>query len=1009
MKTAPIAATASQVVSEDTVIEAAAAPLALHLIPSVHQTGQKYPQNPVQLATAMRSLVVDRSHPIALEVAGTDQQRRLLIRARTQEDLTHVETQLHARLPNATFVPLAGVADPLYLRPGEALSVIELQPGRAPYLPLQEFEHLSNGEDPMLGLLAAVDALPSDLRAIAQLALVPASPTWSQSYQRKAIEHALEPERQKDRAQSAAARTSAGAPGTLSLILGALVLGGILFFQHSPQRLPSWLTVALQRFLHGEWQSLVGCVSGILVVMLVVLLVLRYLWWRIFQGPLYDMRSVAEKTSRPAYQVRLRLYVIGPAVAFPAAQKYERYPWSLLLSAGQMSLHAWLAQIRTHQWKGAVSALRIFVHATKKSLWYNMKRNSGTLGQNGRRLWWYWQRVRQERTRRVQILARMLSAYRQYHLASGNYFIPRSVSARRARAWVRKGTWWRGVHRSKHLIDVEALAALWHIPTDEVLPDLAQIDYRRSRSLFLPPGLHEAQNEMPIAVSAHAGHHVPFGLPAECLRSHWLIGGKSGEGKSTFMQHLAVRSMTEHQGLILVDPHGDLVEQVLRLVPPERCDDVVLIDLSDERFACGLNPIDATVARGRDKAISDLIKVLSRLWTTWGSRMEIAFEYALRTLYEANKILCAQGKAGQQYTLLDVMTLLTDESFCHSLLEQITDPFILRWWAKYYDPLSLQMQRDRVDPVLSKTAKFEGTIARHIVGQSLCSVNFPEYIQQEKIVLVKLAKGLVGEDVARILGATVLGFLQIALEEQGGMEGSQRKRFPILIDEFQTLEGVDWGALAELRKYGATFCLATQSLDYLREKQILPIVLANVKQFAIFRMSADDARLLHRELDVDPEDIVHLDTLTCYLKVIYQRHQQPTFSCTLRFPLEGPTEQVELIRSRCQQRYMRPVSAIDVELFERLARELAAAPGGADKKQQDIQGEPGMPQGRARQEGGNRGRKSQEKRPGPKRAPHPDVPLTTSGEITPMNWEETVGPLDSEEEEEEVDPGDRTA
>ena len=151
----------------------------------------------------------------------------------------------------------------------------------------------------------------------------------------------------------------------------------------------------------------------------------------------------------------------------------------------------------------------------------------------------------------------------------------------------------------------------------------------------------------------------------------------------------------------------------------------MLIDLSDEEHAIGFNPLDASSGRRRDKAISDLLKTLAHIWaSSWGSRMENAFEYALRTLFEANRFHVDHDHASQQYTLLDVMMLLTDEHFCHSLLDLIDDPFILRWWHLYYDPLNPQMQRERSDPVLSKVAKFESQLARRIVGQAMSTINF---------------------------------------------------------------------------------------------------------------------------------------------------------------------------------------------------------------------------------------------------------------------------------------------
>jgi Helicase HerA, central domain len=1061
-----LAASASQSIRGTTVVEAAPAPLVLQMIPSVHT--QKHDQDQVQLVTTMRSLVLDQQHPIALEIAGTDQQRSLLIRARNHDDLRHVETQLHARLPHVRFVPLVGQNDPFHLSPGETVSVMELHAGQASYLPLQEFDHRNTGDDPILGILGALDALPSDLRALAQIVLVPAPPTWSQPYQRKALEHALEPERQHDRRKQMAAHYNVGAPSTVLLVIGALFLAGYFFFQYYPNLLPAWVPTTLQALLAGKWQLVLSgphhlAVEGMIAVAVLVLLmplVFRHLWKQLFRPPMYDMRTVAEKTSRLAYQVRLRLYVIGPggetlqktnvwhqlisicrtigssgwttlctsgllilagrwkqaakAVLVPVVQRSKsiwQSRWArrfrIAVMLGWSGLVRFVSLVRQGQWKRAIQT-------TWNVFWFLVRRGwtmlTGIFVQAMVHWWQRWQEVRYQQRRRRQVLTRLIAAYRQYHIASGNYFVARRVHTHRARRWVCKGTWWKGIHHSRHLIDVEALAALWHAPANDALPDIARIAYRQSRSRLLPPSLEQTQREIPIGVSEHAGHRAPFGFPADCLESHMLIGGKSGEGKSTLMQHLALRSMKEGGGLILIDPHGDLAEHVLRLVPADRFDDVIFIDLSDEAFACGINPLDAMMAHSRDKIISDLIKIFSGLWTSWGSRMEIAFEYSLRTLYEANKGLCLQGKEGQQYTLLDIMTILTDESFCHSLLEKIEDPFIRRWWGSYYDPLSLQMQRDRVDPVLSKVAKFESLIARHIVGQSRCSIDFASCIQQQKIILIKLAKGVIGEDVARILGATLLGFLNVALEEQGKIEGAARQHFPIFIDEFQTLDGVDWGALAELRKYGAAFFLATQSLEYLREKQILPMVLANIKQLAIFRMSAEDARILHRELDVDPEDIVHLESLTCYLKLLAGR-QHPTFSCTLHFPDQGDKEQAQQIRLHCQRRFMRPVSDIEVEIIERLARQIGAMPSASDQPPQKAKME--QSQERVRENSGYRGRKSQEKQIHPlasqQKVSASMGEVTTTGEITSMNWEETVGTPSSEEickEAQEDEPGD---
>jgi energy-coupling factor transporter ATP-binding protein EcfA2 len=544
-----------------------------------------------------------------------------------------------------------------------------------------------------------------------------------------------------------------------------------------------------------------------------------------------------------------------------------------------------------------------------------------------------------------------------------------------------------------------------------MLPDLALMDQQRMRTLLVPPTLAQASlSQHPLGISEHAGHRLSVGFPAECLHAHMLVVGKSGEGKSTGMEHLARAAMEQDGGMLLLDPHGDLVDHVLELIPSQRHDDVMIIDLADPLYSVGLNPLDVTIGRGRDKAISDLLKTLAHIWVgAWGSRMENAFEYALRTLYEANKYLVdhTTGGAQSQYTLLDVMVVLTSESFCHALLQKVTDPYIHRWWNLYYDPLSLQMQRDRIDPVLSKVAKFESFIARRIVGQSTTTLHFAKAIAERKLMFFKLSKNRVGEDMARLLGATLLGLLNIALEEQGSVAQYQRRPLTILVDEFQVLEGVDWGSIAELRKYGATFFLATQSLDYLQagsimeHTSVLSTVMSNVKQYMIFHVSAHDAAILAPELGIELADLLNLDSFTCYTKLTYQNRRQPTFSLHLDLPPRGDRQQAQGLIERSRRHYGVPAALIDERLTTSLITAISAQPHDETKPSASSSPvstipapESSLPHPR---------RKAQEKRERERANPEETQPETgetgETGETSPVNhttamsWEETVGHL----------------
>jgi energy-coupling factor transporter ATP-binding protein EcfA2 len=904
----------------------------------------------VLLTSAMPALALDPRHPLALEIAGTPARKSFVLRASTPEALDHAVSQLRARYPQALLLPVSPENDPFRLDAGEAVSALELVAGAAPSQPLRVFEDRELAEagiDPLLGLLAAVENLPPETRAVAQLAMAPAAPNWSRAYQRQALEHALESERQ----QRLLTREGSG-PSWLNLLLMAAALGVVVLLQQVHGLIPEWLLQAGGQLLKGKPVHFTAGEQAQLLIGGIALFIGAFLFFvvvdqakkRLFPRQLYDQRLVQQKTRGPAYRVRLRLYVIGPGEqasrqAVPSIWVMLRQ-WSLSLRRLPTTVQqAWrtaradLARmprrhLRQREMPGssegpwpavlarllertALEAQRTFLSGMQR--WFRRAQDA-------------WKDGVQRRARakgRRAVLLQFVAAYRQFHLASGGYFLPRRLSARKAKQCLR-GAWWRDVASSAQLLSMETLANLWHLPPASMLPSLALVESHSARSILMPPGLSASQGEV-IGSSEHAGHQLPVPLLPELLTMHGLVAGKTGEGKSTFMQHLAGAAMREG-GLVVIDPHGDLAEHILLQVPEARADDVVFIDLSDPTAAFGLNPIDVMLGRERDKAVADLLKTFAHIWaSSWGPRMENAFRAALRTLYEANlNIVARDAQEGphQQYTLLDVLPVLTRESFCHALLQHIKDPWLHRWWREYFEPLNLYMQRDIVNPILSKTTQFEGAIARRIVGQSSSTLNFSAFIRERKIILVKLAKGVVGNDVAVLLGATLLGLLQTTLEEQGALAEHERARLMVILDEFQVLAGVDYGALAELRKYGATFALATQSLEYLQKLDpvLLPTVLANVKHLTTFQLSARDAFTIHQELGVAEEDITNLNSYMCYARWTSGGQRQPTFSLTLQLPTAGASTQAEHIRLRSRARYAVSITIVEARLEAAMKR-----------------------------------------------------------------------------------------
>lgn len=976
----------------------------VQIIPS-SSPGHRHQGQPQQeqerMVALMYSLVLDQRWPVSLEIAATAQERRFLLRATSEAALMHACTQLHARLPQVRLVPVAEEDDPLTLLPGSRLSAQELRPGQAHYFPLRLAAAQKDAmADPILGVLGALDHVPEGMHLLSQLVIVPAKPNWAD--QRKAIVPAL--------ADSGVARERGGhlpslGPGWGRVLLSLLAVGLLFLWQGIPQvqQIPLIQWVVKLVVTHLTPEGLVAETVGVFVLAALVGGLVRLVRGRLRAASIYDKELVRRKTMGQAYRARLRIWVLGPVLeqhARPRARvsprQAETHGISWWFRGGPAS-----SRERVRNVERLKKSVRTFFPMVR---WY------------ARRCWWQLRtalRIRWGIRHQHQAhLARLVAAYRQFAMAAGagNYFVPRRIM----RVHSLLAHWWRGVRHSSHFIDAETVAALWHLPPAEVVAELSQVHYRQERTLPLPPALEQVMAALPTEMGwvEHAGHRASFCWPVSCLLKHLLVVGKSGAGKSTCIAHLAALAM-QQGGLVLIDPHGDLAEQVLRVVPAHRREDVVWIDLADQDYAVALNPLDVTLGRKRDKAISDLLAALSHIWDmAWGPRMENAFEMALRTLFEANIRLVAQGQAEQQYTLLDVMSVLTDESFCHALLEQIEDVFLLRWWDTYYDPLSFAMQRDRVDPVLSKVAKFEHVLSRRIVGQSCSTLDMRRLVAEQKIVLVKLAKGMIGEDIALVLGATLLNLLQSTLEEQGHLVAEERVRLPVIVDEFQTLVGVDWEVLAELRKYGAAFCLATQSMQVLREQHavMLPLLLSNMQQYILFQTSAPDAALLAPEVRVELEDVVALSPHVAFVRLAYGDLPATTSSVRWLPPPGGDAEQADHLRRMSQPRYGRPVLEIDVALLAARARARGMQPRGAadPSSPQPEEVDQSMPPSPAtleestrhlaRQHGGSRGRPGQRARWDAQRAAESS---TAAGSTTPMNWTETVGSISFPQPEEE--------
>ncbi|HEY3058961.1 MAG TPA: type IV secretion system DNA-binding domain-containing protein [Chloroflexota bacterium] len=527
-------------------------------------------------------------------------------------------------------------------------------------------------------------------------------------------------------------------------------------------------------------------------------------------------------------------------------------------------------------------------------------------------------------------LDRLGAAYRHYNLAAGNGFRVRAVACDPPRL---RSPLPMGRRQARSILTTRELAGLWHLPHAEA--DVALLERTTARRWLPQPGA--VGGGCRIGASHHNGRSVPVEIPDDVLRRHLLLVAKTRRGKSTLMLRLAQHALlaTSRRAVMLVDPHQDLAEAVLGLVPPTRRADVIYVNLGDLTRPVGLNILDAGLGWQRDTAVNNALTIFQREWGDrfWGPRMEDVFRFALLSLFEANARRCAaEGARGRaaQYTLLDLSTLLRVDQFRKTVLAQVGDPVVHRWWATYFDPMERRFQAEVINPVLTKVHRFEGsTTARMIVGQPASTIDPAAWLREGAVIVVNTARGTLGENASALLGSTLLNLVALSVAEQARVAPDDRPGISMFVDEFHTLPGVDYeGILAELSKYGASLVLATQSLARLehitgeQRNDLRAMVFANLDGLFAFNCSAEDALYLVPELGgaLDVQDLVELGEHQCYARISSGGERLPTFSVSLDPPQATDAALRATLTAASAERYGRPRAEVEAAINVALVR-----------------------------------------------------------------------------------------
>ena len=416
-------------------------------------------------------------------------------------------------------------------------------------------------------------------------------------------------------------------------------------------------------------------------------------------------------------------------------------------------------------------------------------------------------------------------------------------------------------------------------------------------------------NDQTITIGEREGWGTPlsFGISTVDQRQHIYVIGKTGSGKTTLLRNLIIQHIALGHGVGVIDPHGDLAEELLNHIPPWRADHLVYFNPGDLEFPIGLNVLANVPPDNRHLVASGIVGALKGIWRdSWGPRLEYILYNAVSALLDCRNA-----------TLLGVNRLLTDAAFRAKVVRQIKDPFIRAFWAEEYENYDERFQREAIAPIQNKIGQFLlNPVVRNILGQVKTKVSIPFIMDNQRLFIANLSKGSLGHEKANLLGSLLTTQFQLAAMARSNRPEEERRDFYLFIDEFQNFSTDAFASiLAEARKYRSCLILSHQYIDQLP----LPIrqaVFGNVGTLISFRVGYTDAEVLEKEFgkEFPATAIADLDRYEAIVKLLEDGANRTPFRAKMLPPLDNLVGRKEKLVARSRERFAMQRSIIEAKL-----------------------------------------------------------------------------------------------
>lgn len=472
----------------------------------------------------------------------------------------------------------------------------------------------------------------------------------------------------------------------------------------------------------------------------------------------------------------------------------------------------------------------------------------------------------------------------------------------------------RGNHPT--ILNSEELASIFHFPNKQITTPY--IYWVNSKTAPAPAEI--PTSGLYLGVSSYRGIKRPVYIGNEDRLRHMYIIGKTGTGKSEFLKQMILQDINEGKGLCFMDPHGDAVEEILELIPPDRAEDVIYFNPTDTERPVGLNLLEAKTEDQKHFATTAIINMMYKLFDPYKTGIVgPRFEHAVR-----NAMLTAMSVP--ETSFVEVNRILTDAKYVQELLPNVTDPIVRRYWTDQIAQTSDFHKSEVLDYITSKFGRFvTNKLIRNIIGQTKSSFDLREVMDTGKILLINLSKGTLGEENSNFLGLILVPrILMAAMSRADIKDKSQRRDFYLYVDEFQNFATPDFAViLSEARKYRLGLCVANQFIGQV-EEEVKAAIFGNVGTIVSYRVGVTDASYLSHEFApvFSEDDLLNVERYHSFVKTIVNNEPVPPFSIDTTKDISKEKEKAnkriaEIIKEMSRLRYGKDARLVEAEITRR--------------------------------------------------------------------------------------------